>query len=88
MSSKQKKNSWTTFKRLFGYVTPYWELKVVAFVVVLTTSISVLSPAIIGSIIDTVSYVTAGDVVPEATGIESITNMLLLPVAERFSVWN
>jgi ATP-binding cassette subfamily B protein len=82
MSSKQKKNSWTTFKRLFGYVTPYWELKAVVIIVMLTTLISILAPTIIGSIIDTVGYVATRDVIPEASGIEKLTNILLQPLAK------
>jgi ATP-binding cassette subfamily B protein len=73
---------------LFGYITPYWELKAIVIVIILTTLLSILSPAIIGSIIDTVGYVSAGDTVSEATGIESIANKLLLPVAETVSAWN
>ena len=84
MSSKLKKGYWSTFKRLFGYIAPYWELKVVVIVIVLTTLFSVLSPAIIGNIIDTVGYVAAGEPMPKATGIEGVANRLLLPIAEMF----
>ena len=84
MSSKLKKGYWSTFNRLFGYIAPYWELKVVVIVIVLTTLFSVLSPAIIGNIIDTVGYVAAGEPMPKATGIEGVANRLLLPIAEMF----
>jgi ATP-binding cassette subfamily B protein len=85
MSSKQKKNALNTFKRLFRYVTPYWELKAVFIVVILTTLISVLSPTIIGSIIDTVGVVTTGEEITETLGIEKLTNSILLPLAELVS---
>jgi len=85
MSSSLKKGAWSTFKRLFGYITPYWELKAVLIVIIVTTLFSVLSPAIVGNIIDTVGYVAAGEAVPEATGIESIANRILIPVAEALN---
>jgi ATP-binding cassette, subfamily B, multidrug efflux pump len=85
MSSSLKKGAWSTFKRLFGYITPYWELKAVLIVIIITTLFSVLSPAIVGNIIDTVGYVAAGEAVPEATGIESIANRILIPIAEALN---
>jgi len=85
MSSSLKKGAWSTFKRLFGYITPYWELKAVVIVIIVTTLFSVLSPAIVGNIIDTVGYVAAGEAVPEATGIESVANRILIPVAEALN---
>jgi ABC-type multidrug transport system fused ATPase/permease subunit len=88
MSNKPKKGYLTTFGRLFGYITPYWELKVIFFVIIITTVLGVLSPAIIGSIIDNVGYVAAGEPIPEATGIEGLTNRLLLPIAEMVQVSN
>lgn len=80
MSSKQQKTSWTTFKRLFRYITPFWETKAVIIVIVFTTLFTVLSPAIIGNIIDAVGYVAAGEPIPEATGVEGFANRLLMPV--------
>jgi ABC-type multidrug transport system fused ATPase/permease subunit len=85
MSSSLKKGAWSTFKRLFGYITPYWELKAIIIVIVLTALFSVLSPAIIGNIIDTVGYVAAGEPIPEATGIEGAANKILIPIAEAWS---
>ena len=81
MSSSLKKGAWNTFKRLFRYITPYWELKAVVIVIIVTTLFSVLSPAIVGNIIDTVGYVAAGEAVPEATGIEGVANRILIPIA-------
>jgi ABC-type multidrug transport system fused ATPase/permease subunit len=88
MSSKQKKNAWSIFKRLFYYITPYWETKAVIIIIVLTALLSVLSPAIIGNIIDAVGYVAAGEPIPDATGMEGFVNRLLLPVADYFSQAN
>jgi ATP-binding cassette subfamily B protein len=84
MSNKLKKGFWYTFKRLFGYITPYGELKIVVIVITLTTLFSILSPAIIGNIIDTVGYVAAGEPIPEAMGIGGVANRLLMPIAEMF----
>ncbi len=88
MSSKHQKGYLSIFKRLFGYITPYWELKAIIVVIVLTTVLGILSPAIIGNIIDNVGYVAAGEPIPVATGIEGLTNQLLLPIAERVQNWN
>ena len=85
MSSSLKKGAWSTFKRLFGYITPYWELKAIIIVIVLTALFSVLSPAIIGNIIDTIGYVAAGEPIPEATGIEGAANKILIPISEAWS---
>ena len=70
MSNSLKKGAWNTFKRLFGYISPYWELKAVVVIIIFTTMFSILSPAIVGNIIDTVGYVATGESIPEATGIE------------------
>ena len=83
MSSEPKKGYWSTFKRLFGYIAHYWELKAIVVVIILTTIFSVLSPAIIGNIIDTVGYVASGEAIPKASGIEGVANRLLLPIADR-----
>ena len=86
MSSKQGKSGWSTFKRLFGYITPFWETKAVILVIILTVFFSVLSPAIIGNIVDAVGYIAAGEPIPEATGIEGLVNRMLVPVANWYSV--
>ena len=49
-----RKVEWSTFRRLFRYILPYWELKAVVLLAVVTTVLSVLSPAIIGDIVDPV----------------------------------
>jgi len=88
MSSKPKKSYLETFRRLFGYITRYWELKAVFIVIIITTILGVLSPAIIGSIIDNVGYVAAGQPIPEAAGIEGLTNRMLLPIAQMINASN
>ncbi|MCB2172074.1 ABC transporter ATP-binding protein/permease [archaeon] len=85
MSSKQKKSGLSTFKRLFGYITKYWETKAIIVVIVLTVFFSVLSPAIIGNIVDAVGYIAAGEPIPEATGIEGFVNQMMIPVANWYS---
>ena len=82
MSSTVNKSSWSTFKRLFGYIAPYWELKLVTVIIILTTFISILSPAIIGNIIDSIGYVAAGEPIPEVAGIEALANRILIPFVE------
>ena len=79
MSNEVKKGAWNTFKRLFRYITPYWEIKVIVIVIIITTFISILSPAIIGNIIDSVGYIAVGEPVPDASGIEGLVYNLLNP---------
>jgi ATP-binding cassette subfamily B protein len=82
MSNSVRKGAWNTFKRLFGYISSYWELKAVVLIIIITTMFSILSPAIVGNIIDTVGYVARGEFIPEPTGIEGAANKILLPIAE------
>jgi ABC-type multidrug transport system fused ATPase/permease subunit len=72
---------WSTFRRLLGYILPYWEMKAVVLLSVVTTVISVLSPAIIGDIVDMVRVVAEGTGIKAGTGIERYAHALLFPVA-------
>jgi len=85
MSSSQGKNAWSLFKRLLGYITPYWETKAVLVLIIVTVLLSILSPAIIGNIIDMVGYIAAGEEAPKASGIEGFVNSLLVPISMRLS---
>ncbi len=73
---------WNTFKRLLGYILPYWELKAVVLLSVVTTVISVLSPAIIGDIVDMVRVVAEGSGIEVGKGIERYAYALFFPVAD------
>jgi len=77
-----RKVEWSTFGRLFRYILPYWELKAVVLLVLVTTVISVLSPAIIGDIVDMVRVVAAESEIKVGTGIERYAYALLFPVAD------
>lgn len=80
---KERKVQMKTFTRLFAYITPFWELKAVLLLVTITTGLSILSPAIIGSIIDLVRDVAAGNPLETGKGIEQFTSSILFPV----SIW-
>ena len=73
---------WDTFRRLLGYILPYWELKAVVLLSVVTTVISVLSPAIIGDIVDMVRVVAEGSGIEVGKGIERYVYALFFPVAD------
>jgi len=73
---------WDTFRRLLGYILPYWELKAVVLLSVVTTVISVLSPAIIGDIVDMVRVVAGGSGIEVGKGIERYVYALFFPVAD------
>ncbi|MBD3205648.1 hypothetical protein GF319_04785, partial [Candidatus Bathyarchaeota archaeon] len=61
-----------TIHRVLKYVTGYWELKAVLFLIGVTTILSILSPAIIGGIIDMIRSVASGGGVSAGEGVEKI----------------
>jgi len=73
---------WNAFRRLLGYILPYWEMKAVVLLSVVTTVISVLSPAIIGDIVDMVRVVAEGSGIEVGKGIERYVYALFFPVAD------
>ena len=72
---------WKTIRRVFSYISHFWELKVVMVLIVITTIIDVLTPAIIGSIIDIVRDVAEGTPIQPGTGIEGLAYGILAPIA-------
>jgi ABC-type multidrug transport system fused ATPase/permease subunit len=72
---------WKTIRRVLGYVSHFWELKVVMVLIVIATIIDVLTPAIIGSIIDIVREVAEGNPIQPGTGIEGLAYGILSPIA-------
>ncbi len=59
-----------TLKRLYGYIAGSWRIKAVVVLIVLTTVLDILSPAIIGSIIDMVKAIATGETAAPGSGIE------------------
>jgi ATP-binding cassette subfamily B protein len=74
-----RKIEWRSFWRLMGYILPYWELRLVLVLIVFTTFLSVMSPTIIGSIIDMVRNIAVGGTPPSVKGIESLIVNVLKP---------
>jgi len=70
-----------TLKRLFGYIAGFWQLKAVLVLIVLTTVLDIMSPAIIGSIIDMVKGIATGETLEPGSGIEGFVYRILTPVA-------
>jgi ABC-type multidrug transport system fused ATPase/permease subunit len=85
MGSQPQKIRWATFRRLFHYIINYWELKVILILVVLTSMLSVLTPAIIGDIIDMVKDIAQGTQPKLGQGIEKLTFNILLPIGKWMS---
>jgi ATP-binding cassette subfamily B protein len=83
----KRKIDWGTFWRLMKYVTPYWELKAVLVLVVFTTVISVMSPAIIGNIIDMVRDISIGNQVLVRKGVDALIIELLGPVTQWVALY-
>ncbi|HEX9914792.1 MAG TPA: ABC transporter ATP-binding protein [Candidatus Bathyarchaeia archaeon] len=73
--------SWSIFRRMIGYILPYWELKAILVLIVITTVLSVLSPAIIGDIVDMVENIASGEEIKVGGGVEDLAYVVLLPVS-------
>jgi ATP-binding cassette subfamily B protein len=74
-----------TLKRLYGYISGFWRLRVVVLLIVLTTVLDVLSPAIIGSIIDMVKTIATGETAAPGAGIEGFAINILTPIASWYN---
>ena len=68
-------------RRLLGYITHYWQLKVILVLIVFTTTLEVFIPAIIGSIIDLVRAVASGGAVTAGSSVRGLIYLMLSPVA-------
>jgi len=82
---EQQKLRMRDVRRLFGYIFPYWQTKAILVLIVITTMLSLLSPAIIGSIIDMVGAVATGGEITPGRGVEGLAYRLLSPVARWVS---
>ena len=71
-----------TIGRVLSYVSRYWQLRAIIVLVVLSTVMDVLSPAIIGGIIDMVRDVASGQAIKPGVGIENTAYVILRPIAE------
>ena len=85
MQPPSKKIRWRTFRRLFRYILDYWELKAVMVLVVVTTILSVLTPAIIGDIVDMVRDIAEGNSPQLGQGVERFAFYVLLPIGKWIS---
>lgn len=83
-ASSSNRSRSETLKRLFGYIAGFWQLKAVLVLIVLITVLDVLSPAIIGSIIDMVKGIATGETLEPGSGIEGFVYRILTPVASWY----
>jgi len=83
-ASSSNRSRSETLKRLLGYIAGFWQLKVVLVLIVLTTVLDILSPAIIGSIIDMVKGIATGETLEPGSGIEGFVYRILTPVASWY----
>lgn len=84
--SKKGKTDLKTFKRLFSYITKYWELKFILVLIVFTTTSTTLSPAIIGSIIDLIKAVAEKQPIVAGEGVAGLVYNLFSPIGNWISV--
>lgn len=80
-----RKKTLRTLRRLFGYIIHYWQLRAILVLIVLTTILDVLSPAIIGGIIDMVRAVASSTAVTAGTGMGGLVYRILNPVSKWVS---
>jgi ATP-binding cassette subfamily B protein len=74
-----------TLRRLYRYIAGFWQIKVVMVLIVLTTVLDILSPAIIGFIIDMVKAIATGETVVPGSGIEGLAYNILTPMASWYN---
>ncbi len=74
-----------TLRRLYNYIAGFWQLKVVIFLIVLTTILDILSPAIIGSIIDMIMAIATDEEIVLGKGIENFAVSILRPLASWYT---
>ena len=83
-ASSSNRSRSETLKRLLGYIAGFWQLKAVLVLIVLTTVLDILSPAIIGTIIDMVKGIATGETLAPGSGIEGFVYRILTPVASWY----
>jgi len=80
-----RQRTWKTVRRLFGYIIHYWQLKAILALIVFTTFLDVLSPAIIGSVIDMIRAVTNGSEIAAEKGMEGLVYRIFAPLSDWVS---
>lgn len=84
-SGTKKKPGRKNLGRTLRYITRFWQLKVILVFVVFVSVIGNFSPAIIGSIIDIVRAVAAGEAYVPGKGMAGILYWILNPLAKWVS---
>jgi len=80
--STQPNQQLSDMRRILRYITPFWQFKAILVTIIVTTFLDILTPAIIGSVIDTIGNTVAGS--PVESG-KSLADLLLLPAANWIS---
>ncbi|MCW3978215.1 MAG: ABC transporter ATP-binding protein/permease [Candidatus Bathyarchaeota archaeon] len=77
----QAKPGSKNFWRVLRYITRFWQLKAILAFVVFNTVLTMLSPAIIGSIIDIVEAVAEGEEFVSGPGMGKLVHGILDPIS-------
>lgn len=72
------------FSRMMGYITSYWQFRAVMILIVLSTFLDVLTPSIIGSVIDLIGNIVTGESLTLWGG--GVAGLILKPIANWVSV--
>ena len=83
--SKQQHNTLSTVRRLLSYITIYWQTKVTIALIIFTTILEIVTPTLVGNIIDLVGSVAASGKIPVETGLSGLIYQIFIPIATLVS---
>ena len=83
--SKQQRNTLGTVRRMLNYITIYWQMKVTVALIILATILDVLTPTLIGDIIDLVGSIATTGKIPAIVGLSGLIYQIFIPIATLVS---
>ena len=69
----------SNFSRMMSYVADYWQFKIVIVLIIVSTSLDVLTPSIIGDVIDLIASISSGQ--SPTIGSYGVAGLLFVPLA-------
>ena len=82
---KQQRNTLGTVRRMLNYITIYWQMKVTIVLIILGTMLDVITPTLIGDIIDLVGSVATTGKIPAVVGLSGLIYQIFIPIATLVS---
>ena len=81
--SRPDKRGVGSFRRMMSYIAPYWQFKAAMALIVFSTFLDVLTPSIIGSVIDLIDNIVSGGSLKLWEG--GVAGLILKPIADWVS---